>query len=184
MFCNALAQDICGPIGNSDESAVMRRQDHMFYLNIAHPAPCSGNITSWRVCYYGPDSIHFSSYWATYAVYRRVNSDGSDHYEMISSMFRAVRATGLLAAIDSTGVIDGSIQAGDVIGACVFDPEDSENFNRRQLDIVGEIDGQSLLGMSSSGCTTDSLPLNIPIYQLSTVSSSHLYLYANIGNQK
>ena len=119
-------------------------------------------------------------------------------------MFRAVRATGLLANIDTTGIIDGAIQqggfvcyndsidtgasplmvqAGDVIGACVFDPEDSDNFGRRQLDIVGEIDGESLMGMSSSGCTTDALPLNIPVSQLSAISSRRLHLYANIGNK-
>ena len=199
-----LAQDlICGPIGNSDEGAVTRRMDLMFYMNTANPAPCSGNITSWRVCYYGPDSIDFSTYWAAYAVYRRIiNSDSSEHYEKISSMFRAVRATGLLAAINSSGKIDGSIQqggfncyddfidagasplavqAGDVLGACVFDPVDSENYDRRQLDIVGEVEGESLLGMSSSGCTTDTLLSSIPISQLSVVSSRRLHIYANIG---
>ena len=206
MFYIVLAQDVCGPIGSSDESEVTSRRDSMFYLNTANPAPCSGNITSWRVCYYGPDSIGFSAYWATYAIYRRIiNSDGSERYEEISSMFTAVRATGLLAAVDSTGIIDGSIQqdgfncyddfidtdaspltvqAGDVLGACVFDPVNSENYDRRQLDIVGETEGESLLGMSTSGCTTDALPSSIPVSQLSMVSSRRLHIYANIGNQR
>ena len=206
VFYTVLSQDVCDPIGSSDESAVTRRRDSMFYLNTANPAPCSGNITSWRVCYYGPDSINFSTYWATYAIYQRViSSDSSERYEKISSMFRAVRATGLLAAVDSTGIIDGSIeqggfncyddfinagaspltvQAGDVLGACVFDPVNSENYDRHQLDIIGETEGESLLGMSSSGCTTDALPSNIPISQLSMVSSRRLHIYANIGNQQ
>ena len=178
----------------------------MFYLNTVNPAPCSGNISSWRVCYHGPDSIAFSAYWATYAIYRRIiSSDGSERYENISSMFRAVRATGLLAAVDSTGIIDGSIQqggfncyndfidagtspltvqAGDVLGACVFDPANSENYGRHQLDVVGETEGESLLGMSSSGCTTDALPSSIPVSQLSMVSSRRLHIYANIGIQE
>ena len=197
-----VAQNTCGTLGSSDNIAATRRRDHMFYLNTANPAPCSGNITSWRVCYYGPDTIDFSSYWATYAVYRRIDSDSNGRYERISSTFRAVRATGLLANIDTTGIIDGAIQqggfmcyndsidtgaspltvqAGDILGACVFDPEDSDNFGRHQLDVVGEIDGESLVGMSSSGCTTDALPLNIPVSQLSAISSRRLHLYANIG---
>ena len=205
-----LAQDFCGPIGSSDaDNAVASNREAMFYLNTANPAPCSGTITSWRVCYYGPNSVDFSTYWATYAIYRRItiSSDGSgEHYEKISIVMRAVRATGLLAAVNSTGIIDGSIQsggfncyddfigagsslltvqAGDILGACVFDPIDGDNYDRRQLDVVGEaeMDGEFLLGMSSSGrCTTDALPSNIPISQLSMVSSRRLHIYANIGN--
>ena len=204
-----LAQDFCGSIGSSNpESEVASSRDAIFYLNTANPAPCSGTITSWRVCYYGPDSVDFSTYWATYAIYRRItiSSDSSESYEKISTIMRAVRATGLLAAVNSTGIIDGSIQsggfncyddfigagsspltvqAGDILGACVFDPIDSDNYDRRQLDVVGEaeMDGEFLLGMSSSGrCTTDALPSNIPISQLSKVSSRRLHIYANIGN--
>jgi hypothetical protein len=110
-----------------------------------------------------------------------------------------------LAAVNSTGKIDGSIepggfncyddfvgagasplivQAGDLLGACVFDPVEDTNYDRRQLDVVGEteMDGESLLGMSTSGCTTDALPSNIPISQLSMVSSRRLHIYANISN--
>ena len=204
MFYTVLAQDGCGSIGSSDaESEATSRRGSMFYLNTANPAPCSGSIASWRVCYYRPEIINFSTYWATYAIYRRVvSSDGSsEHYEKTSNMFRAVRATGLLAAVNSTGIIDGSIQqggfncyddfidagdlpltvqAGDILGACIFDPVDSEH-GRRQLDVIGEIEGEALLGMSSSGCTTDALPSNIPVSWLSMVSSRRLHIYANIG---
>ena len=95
----------------------------------------------------------------------------------------AIQQGGFVCYNDSidTGASPSTVQAGDVIGACVFDPEDSDNFGRRQLAIVGEIDGESLVGMSSSGCTTDALPLNIPVSQLSAISSRRLYLYANIG---
>lgn len=199
-----LAQDICGPIGNSHGSSVTHRMDRMLYLNTANPATCSGNITSWKVCYYGPESIDLSTYWATYAVYRRSNhqSDGGHSYKKVSSTFSAVRATSLLAVLNYTGAIDGpiqqggfrcytdfidsgtsplTIQVGDVLGACIFDPIDSKHYNRRQLDIVGEIDGESLLGTGSRVCTTDSLPLDIPVHQLSTVPRRRLHLYANIG---
>ena len=73
-FCFTLAQqDTCGPIGNSDVTAATPSRARRFYLNSADPAPCTGNITSWRVCYYGPDDVDDDrgTYWATYAVYIR-----------------------------------------------------------------------------------------------------------------
>ena len=204
---NLLAQAAgtqCGTIGSSDaESPVTTRRDQRFYLNTADPAPCTGNITSWRVCYYGPDSVEFSSYWAVYALYRKVGSGSNENYERVSETFKAVRATGLLAAIDSTGIIDGEVQeggfecyedfidvdqtpvtvrAGDVLGACILDPVDGENTGRQQLDVVGEITGESLLGRSSSGCTILALPDSMQSNQLSTVSSRRLHIHANIGN--
>ena len=93
-FCFTLArQESCGPIGNSDETAATPLRDQRFYLNTADPAPCTGNITSWRVCYYGPDDVDNArgSYWATYAVYREMGSGDNVRYEKVSEMFRAVR---------------------------------------------------------------------------------------------
>ena len=93
-FCVASAQqESCSPIGNKDETAATPSRDQGFYLNTAYPAPCTGNITSWRVCYYGPNIVaELSSYWATYAVYRRMGSDDDVRYERVSEMFRATRA--------------------------------------------------------------------------------------------
>ena len=94
------AQDSCGTIGNSNESMVIKSSDRMFYLNTANPAPCTRNITSWRVCYYGPDStigsFSLRSYWATYAVYRKVNTGREERYVRVSEIFKAVRASALV----------------------------------------------------------------------------------------
>ena len=203
MLCSqheVLATDgSCGLFGSSDESQVTVRRDQMFYLNIDNPAPCAGNVTSWRVCYYGPDNVGFSTYWATYAVYRRINSQ---YYERVSEMYRAVRATGLISAIDSTGTVDGEVQeggfscyndiidagdpyliveAGDILGACVFEPADASTFTRHQLDVVGRTPGQPLYGMGTAECTTDTIPFSIPVSQLTPIASRRLHLYANIG---
>ena len=46
----------CGHIGNHmyNERAdnPIRDRGKLFYLDVSNPANCSGNITSWRVCYY------------------------------------------------------------------------------------------------------------------------------------
>ena len=171
-FSSMLAQDNCGSIGSSNEDRLSATRNQAFYLNTASPAPCTGNITSWRVCYYGPnqdlDPDDFRSYWATYAVYHKMGSGGDERYERVSQLFSAVRATSNLARLDSTGIVDDviqqrgfncyddsvasplTIQAEDVLGACIFDPMDGSFFSRHQLDIVGQVDGgESLLQMGT-----------------------------------
>ena len=207
VFCLTLAQqESCGPIGNSDETAATPSRAQRFYLNTADPAPCTGNITSWRVCYYGPDNVNndSGSYWATYAVYRRMGSGNDVQYERVSEMFRAIRTIARFTRFIQAGVdgeiVEGgfncyndsidtgnsplTVQAGDILSACVFDPENlAFVVNRLQLDIVGESEssGQSLLQMDTTGCTTEAIPSNIPANELSTQNSRTLHLYANIG---
>ena len=183
----------------------------MFYLNTANPAPCPGNITSWRVCYYQPiDQVRLRMYWATYAVYRKVGSGAAEQYIRVSAVYRAVRATTNLLDVISRrnrsstrfAPIDGealdgyacyndsidvggsplTVQAGDVVGACVFDPLDSSRVVQYQLDIVSEVNGESLLAMASTaaGCNIETLPSTIPANQLSIIHA-RLHLYANIG---
>ena len=213
----ALAQDHCGAIGNSDESELDDEDSRQFYINAADPAPCTGYITSWRVCYYGPDDSldedEQRSYWATYAVYRRMGSGRNERYERVSEMFQAVRATTVPSSGSSftnlvdSAVIDGRmqqedfmcysdtvdnspllVQAGDVIGACVFNPEDAGgSFTRSQLDVVGEAEEGSLLQMSirsgENGCTIDKIPSNIRVNDLSRQNNKRLHIHANIiGN--
>ena len=149
VLCLASAQqEQCGSIGNSNETAGTASRARMFHLDTANPASCTGNITSWRVCYYGPDSVDTAgSYWATYAVYRRMGSGNSDRYLRVSEMFRALRT---VARIIGDPIVDGeiaqggfncytdsidvgnsplTIQAGDILGACVFDHSNSFGVN-------------------------------------------------------
>ena len=211
-----LAQDTCGPIGNSDVRDPDERRMRKFFLNIANPAPCTGYITSWRVCYYGPDdnidaeSRVQRSYWATYAVYRKMGNGRNERYIRVSEMFKAVRATTVPSRSSGddnyldADVVDGRIQqddfmcfsdavdnppllvqAGDFVGACVFWPEDGpqNSFSRRPLDVIGESDSGSLLQMSTFGCSIDAIPSSIYAYELSTTNRKRLHIYANIlGN--
>ena len=201
-----LAQDTCGPLGNSNADGQVREvRQQRLYLDVNNPTPCTGNITSWTVCYYGPEDVHrVGSYWATYAIYRRMgsNSESTDRYERVSEMFSAVRTVQQYIGFP---VVDGEIeqggfncyedtvdagnslltvQAGDILGACVFDPDrDNGAVQRLPLDVVGEVSGESLLAMNTNGCTRDDLPVNISANDLSSVSSRRLHLHANIGKK-
>ena len=124
-------------------------------------------------------------------------------------MFKAVRAvpalTGSSDNIDGpitvrgfncynnrldSGEIPLTIQAGDVIGACVFNPVNRLLVARRPLNIVGQVsvgrdrgnlDRDFLLQMDTNECTIESLPRELVTSQLSVISSRRLHLYANIG---
>ena len=174
-------------------------------MNTDNPAPCAGNITSWRICYYGPSSVNqnsFISYMSTYAVYRRMGSGGDVRYQRVSDAFRATATTSRLADIDSNGIVDSIIQengfncyddtndinmsvpvqAGDLVGVCIFSPEDGSFFTRNQLNVVGNGGGESLLQMNNvGGCSVDSLPSSIQADDLTTVNNRRLHIYANIG---
>ena len=135
------------------------------------------------------------SYRSTYAVYRRMGSGGDERYERVSTIFHAVVTTSNLAGFD---VVDGvvqqggftcyndtndidtpiPIQTGDLVGACIFDPDSSF---RQQLNNVGTVNGESLMGMSDPECTVDALPSSVDTSDLSTSNNRRLHIYANIG---
>ena len=104
-------QERCGSIGTSNEAAAMPSRVQFFYLNTANPANCTGNITSWRVCYYGPDTIDaMGEYWATYVIYQRMVSDDKRIvYMCVSKMFRAIRS---VASVTIYPRVDGEITQG------------------------------------------------------------------------
>ena len=191
---------MCGLIGNSNETQLSAIRDKMFYLDVEHPAPCAGNVTSWTVCYYAPDSVRTDRiYWALYAIYRRNVSENGDRYERVSDTFTAVRSDQnfLNGRIVDGEIVDGefncyndtidngdsslTVQTGDVLGACILDPPE----RRRQLDIVGEVKGESLLEMNEDRCIVmgqdREIPLSVERSQLLPPrSSKRLHLYANI----
>ena len=206
----------CGFIGNSNEERGTERRDLLFYLDVDHPAPCNGTITNWRVCYYGPSSIGLvglRSYWANYAVYRRVrDANGSQRYIRVSEIFSAARGSRLLTrivenqslvvpldgeirrgftcysdtnSIDRTRTRPLTVQAGDVVGACVFNPIDPNRGSRVQLDVVGESSNaaESLLGTSAGGCTVDTIPSTVLANQMAVINSRRLHIHARIGER-
>ena len=213
MLCLTSAQQEQCRIGSDNAHiASTPSRNQQFYLDTANPAPCTGRVTSWRVCYYGPDAIPSNSlanYWATYAVYRRMGSGNNVHYVRVSEMFRAVRTNvvdlTLFPGIDGeisrggfncyTDSLDAgdpplTVQAGDILAACVFDPDgdiellDVDIKVTLPLDVVGEVNGETLLQMSTAECSTSDLPSDIPANQLAPLESRRLHIYANIGKAK
>jgi hypothetical protein len=144
------------------------------------------------VCYYGrSDSGPFNSYWATYAVYQRAGSGEEESYVKVSEMFRAVRTTnddvgdglnllGFNCYTDSIDAGDSplTIQAGDIIGACVFDPPGGD-IDLHELEIVGQVSGESLL-QADLDCTIDNIPSIIQLDDLRVRNDRRLHIYANI----
>ena len=198
LYSTSAQQEQCGSIGNSDETAATPSRAQMFYLDTDNAAPCTGNVTSWRVCYYGPDSVNGrGSYWATYAVYRMMGSGDSVRYIRVSGMFSAVRTIESFVSVDP--VADGEITeggfncyddaidspltilAGDILGACVFDPSNGFGVTRIQLDVVGETSGGTLLQRATTGCSREDIPSDIAADQLSSINSRRLHVYAMIG---
>ena len=184
------AQESCAPIGTNDETRFSSVRDLRFYLNTANPAPCIGNITRWNYCYYGPPSLFHGSYRGTFAVYRRMlASNGSDVYQRVSNTFTIDRIL-LLDPIfpgfncHNEFIAGGEVvelQMGDVLGACIFDPEDGL-FSHSQLDVVGEASGYSLLEMNDvSECDFRAIPSRVSAPRLTERTSRILHLYAEIG---
>ena len=178
------SQQCSGPIGTNNEVEHSVVRQSMLYLNTAAPAPCSGTITEGRVCYYKPRDIRNNRmYYVTVAVYRET-SDDPGQYQRISDTF-VISYTGRDIKDEDSDFVcntfdaspDLDIEAGDVFGACVFDPSGG---SRRQLEIVGEASGYSLMQMDSSGCSRTSIPSTISTGDLSNVNSRLLHVYANI----
>ena len=193
----SLSSDCSSPLGTNDERELTAARDLSFYLNTAHPAVCSGTVRSWRYCYYVPSVINdtIDNYRTSFAVYRRMmDSSGLYAYGRVSRVFSITETKELVNVHNSSfvcGILDVNdftIEAGDLVGACIFDPIDTGRV-RSQMDIVGEAiieSGYSLLRMSDvSACAVglNRLPSNISNNMLSIVGSRVLHLYADIESK-
>ena len=179
-------QQCPGPIGTNNKTAFTVDRTHMFYLNTAAPAPCSGTVARFTYCYYRPPSNEIvNNHYATVAVYRKENfENGSFYYARVSDMDvirrrkSQVNDNGNFDCLDLNNP-DFEVEAGDVVGVCIFDP-DGPGGNRRQLDLIGQTSGYSLMGRSADGCSRTTIPSTISSSQLSVISQRILHIYADI----
>ena len=199
LYWASAQQERCGFIGNSDETAATPSRAQQFYLDTGHPADCTGIVTGWRVCYYGPDSVNsVGSYFATFAVYRKMGAGDSAPYNRVTEIpiFSATRTGANFTgnSLVDTEIIQGgfncynssivpfTIQAGDVLGACVFDPDGDDIL---PLDVVSNVTGESLLQMAAtSECSVEAIPSPVQsagMQGLSMIDNRRLHIYANIG---
>ena len=157
VFCyrpQTFAEEICGRhVGDNDHDAVKKDG---FYLDRNNPLCCTGNITSWRVCYYGPNnSNNMKVYTVKYAVYRLINGT-QDYYTQVSNQtfnttLRGTRSHSLQYAeiveddfICCDEFLDTpfAVEQGDIIGACVVKPTGPGNSMLHRLDVVSDVQEQ------------------------------------------
>ena len=195
-----LAQDFCGV---ADDTRFQVDATEMFYLDVDHPICCSGKITSWRICYYGPAANDDSKpHRVKYAVYRlnvtenRGNDTeyhlvpGSNRSTIICSTSRNCRRSNNRFYTRNFYCYEQSLdkhshvvtEEGDVVGACVVDPKGE----MKQLNIVSKVNGQPLDSVQLRGTKQyinlckegTNIPNSITLSQLSVVDSIKLHLGA------
>ena len=181
----------CGTVGHNLQSQQNKLTIFQFYLNTQYPAPCSGNVATWRYCYYSPD-VTARDYMATFGVYRLTGSD----YVLVSEIF-SISVGDIGSSSESftcqtfTTPSDSvtTIQQGDVVGACVLDVRIS-NDREAHLNLVGNnATGYSMqfADTSNNRCNSGnavSVPKSVSQDALSSLNSTVLHLYANIGEHK
>ena len=192
--CTVLCVEVncqCSPIGTNNELEFTAVREHRLYLNTQYPAPCGGTIEIMNHCYYRPASVRSNErYRATWAVYRKMGSGNNISYVMVTSSLHTLSRRGDRSPLNSNdgdfwcrniNVNDFRIEAGDIVGACIYEPSQSD---REQLDIVGRANGFSLMQMSSGNqCDDNMMPSTILHSQLETVASRILHLYAIITSR-
>ena len=127
----------------------------------------------------------------TFGVYRRISDSGGDgdFYQRVSSPYTAYKIA-LFDPISSRFNCDNEldigseveVQMGDIVGACIFDPDNNGIFIHSQIDVVGTANGYSLLEMDDiSECGADALPSQVLASDLGEQTSRILHVYAEIG---
>ena len=174
MVVNVQGQS-CGVIG-TDAGGVEAYSQPNFYLNTQDPAPCSGTIDEFQYCYY--DTQIARSYGFTFAVFRETSMG---EYTKVSEAYTAVRGFNLhdsFACLSFPVMNQIQIQAGDMIGACVYN---SPGILRLETYVVGEgVDPERFLMVASnSGCGDSTVPS--PVSSLSKVESLVLHISATIS---
>ena len=172
----------CGVVG-SDAGGSAANRDRNFYLNTQDPAPCDGTINEVQYCYYKTNNkIATGGFSFTTAFYREM-SPGT--YTAISNSYTTVTGYfdhGLQSFRCVTAPIPPlQIQAGDVIGVCIYHPPLGLFGIRAQLDVVGRNagSGQYLQRASNSGCGDSAVPNTVS--SLTREDSLVLHISARIS---
>lgn len=172
----------CGVVGTSEEEERTANTVYEFYLNTQDAAPCNGTLHTFRFCYYHP-TRGSSSFLSTFAIYRRNSQTNS--YHAVSQAFNAERNSENIGqdsftctTLDLRRPI--TVQVGDVLGACIFDPPSSDIF---QLDIVGSNAGDEryLMTHRHARCGIVDVPSTVESTSLVRESSLVLHIHGNIG---
>ena len=176
----------CGVIG-SDSGEFDIDTAHGFYLNTQDPSPCNGTVSGFQYCYYRSSSLA-ARYEFTFAVFRETSPES---YSAVSEAYTTGRTLtnhnlGLSGAFACAGfevMNQIQIQAGDVVGACIYNPPDTGGLRgvRVELNVVGRNAGSNryLMMTGNTGCNDFTVPS--PVSGLTRIDSHVLHISASIS---
>ncbi len=191
-----------GRVGSTRTGTMENRAANEFYIDRGNRAGCAGMITSLSYCFHRPSSTVpvANQYLTTVAVYRPASTNANENmFTVVSSPITiqesaAELQTKLNADADnfvcSELTLDQpvSVLAGDVLGACVFDPPNSNGVTTYRLDIVSRGNNEDLVRTSTNpgvpiGCGANVVPSTFVEGPSGTGTSGSrsLHLWANIG---
>ena len=166
-------------VGTDSSTELVANREHSFYLNTQDPAQCDGTITEFNFCYYRSTPLA-ASYDFTFAVFKRSSAE----YISVSEAFTTGRTVansnlGLFGtfACRTFSVNDILVQAGDVIGVCIYDPPDNaesvrilgnDYTNRLPIDMVSQNAGEDrfLMSTGNTGYGDMSVPSPVAVSSL------------------
>ncbi len=175
------------------------RAENEFYIDRGNRAGCAGMITSLSYCFHRPpSSVPVAMvYLTTVAVYRPASTDANENaFTVVSSPITIQKSAAELQSELNADIDDFacseliltqpvSVSAGDVLGACVFDPPDISGVITYRLDIVSS---ENLLRTNTNpgtptGCSATMAPSSFDrgASGIGSASLRSLHLWANIG---
>ena len=193
----------CGTVGRVGSTRTGdNRAVNEFYIDRGNRAGCAGMITSLSYCFHRPPSTApvANEYLTTVAVYRPASTNANENmFTVVSSPITIQELltnfqTQLNADADdfvcSELTLDQpvSVLAGDVLGACVFNPPDRIGVTTYRLDIVSRGNNEDLVRTDTNpgvptGCGANVVPSTFVEGSSGTGTSGvrSLHLWANIG---
>ena len=203
----------CGTVGRvgSTRTDYRNRERNQFYINRGNRAGCAGMITSLSYCFYRPlwtDPVS-TEFLTTIAVYRPASTNANERvFTVVSSPITILKsATDLEAELNAAADTDFACSVfnltqpvpmvtGDVLGACVFDPDDTTSgATTYRLDIVSRAAGGSEDIVQTftqpdipAGCSATTVPSSFDEGDFDVGNRARtdrsLHLWANIGKFK
>ena len=196
----------CGTVGRVGSTRtgdnMGNRAANEFYIDRGNRAGCAGMITSLSYCFHRPPGNVpvANQYLTTVAVYRPASTNTNENvFTVVSSPITIQKpVVELLTELELSAATDinfacsvfnlpqpVAMETGDVLGACVFDPPDSNGVTTYRLDIVSRGNNEDLVRTNTNpgvptGCGANVVP-SFFVEGLGTSVSRSLHLWANIG---
>ncbi len=193
-----------GRVGSTRTGTMVNRAENEFYIDRGNRAGCAGMITSLSYCFHRPPwNVPIANeYLTTVAVYRPASTDANENVFTVVSSPITIRKSAVELQTELNAAADTNfacsvfnlpqpvpMATGDVLGACVFDPDDTTSgVTTYRLDMVSRGSGENLVrtnthSNSPAGCSATAVPNSFDRGASGTRTSTmrSLHLWANIG---